>query len=325
VRIATTVLFTVLGALGALGAAGAACGKADKPAGGTAEPTPPATPAVPAPGSGAHNPALDKLVVTTDGKPVAMERAFIKRVSPDQWRVQVGDLEGSCEELLSGVTSRKPGATSFVASIGRRVRPDGSDTIVVTDFWSAGHPTDSATSTAAISGTADRGSQTFVALGKITDLDKTRKLEINGSFTAVGCGDQAAPIVGLPKAPHPSTATVTVAGKRLPIAGAIRSGDVIVITSGPRDCSPPTVPAQVIIEHRAGRWELTGTWFAEPSTSTDNALGDEARTKELKLIAGAIGKGPDGPTVSLAIAGTGKLGDYPVTFDGTIEALDCPR
>jgi hypothetical protein len=319
VRSAPAVLFVTVTVLLV-----SACGKGDK----QADPKPASDPksATEAAGSGASKkPSLDKLTVTSDGKPVAMTRAFVKRVSPDQWRILVGDIEGSCEELLSGVTNRQPGGTSFVASIGKRLKADGSESVVVTDFWSAGHPTESVTGLASIAGTADRGTEVAIKLAKIVDVDKTRKLEISGSFTAVGCGEQARPAVGVPKAAHPSTASVTIAGKRLPLVGATRTGDAIVLTTGPRDCTPPTVPAQATIEHRAGRWELTGTWFAEPSASTDNALGDEARTKDLKITAGDAGDSTDGHTVSLALAGAGKLGDYSVVFEGTIEALECRK
>lgn len=272
----------------------------------------------------AHNPAFDKLIVTSDGKPVVMERAFIKRASPDQWRILVGDREGSCEELLSGVTNRQPGGTSFVASIARRLKPDGSEAMVVSDFWSAGHPTDSVTGAAKVTGELERGARIEVELGKITDVDKTRKLEIAGTFTAIGCGAQATPAAGLPKVPHPSTAAVTIAGKRVKLVSATRSGDAILVTSGPRDCSSPTVPAQATIQHRYGKWELAGTWFAEPSESTDRALGED-KTKDLVLTAGAAGTGADGATVALTLGGTGKLGEYPIAFEGTIEALDCAK
>jgi hypothetical protein len=325
VRSSTAVLFVTVTVPLVAVLVVAACGKGDKQADPKAGTDPKPAGETTGAGSGKGNPALGKLTVTSDGKPVAMARAFVKRVSPDQWRILVGDTEGSCEELLSGVTNRQPGGTSFVASIGKRLKPDGSEAVVVTDFWSAGHPTDSVTSAASIAGPADRGAEVAIKLGKIVDVDKTRKLEISGSFTAVGCGDQAPPAVGVPKAAHPSTASVTIAGKRLPLVSATRTGDAIVVTSGPRDCTPPTVPAPATIEHRGGRWELTGTWFAGPSASTDHALGDEARTKDLKITARDAGVSSDGRTVSLALAGSGRLGDYPVAFEGTIEALDCPK
>ena len=311
----------------ALAALGCGSDKAAVPAGagsgsGSAVPTEGSAIITGPAGAAAPN-GFDKLRVTVDGQRVAMQRGFIKRVSPDQWRIQVGDVEGSCDELLSGVTNRQPGGVSFVASIGRRIRPDGSDTVVVTDFWSAGHPTESVTSTAAVSGTADRGSQTFVTLAKITDIDKTRKLEVDGSFTATGCGDQARPEVGLPKAQHPTTATLTLAGRKLPVLSAVRDGEAITLTSGPRDCSPPTVAAQAILRHRAGQWELSGTWFAQPSVATDNAVNEADRPGDLKVSPGELGDSADGPTVALALSGAGKLGDYGVALSGTIEALDC--
>ncbi len=192
----------------------AACGKGDK----KADPNGTAGSA----GSAAETGSLDKLEVSVDGKRVPMKRAFIKRVSPDQWRLQVSDDEGSCDELLSGITNRKPGATSFVATIGRRVKPDGTEITSVLDLWSGGHLADAVLASAVVDGNTDKGNKVNVELGMMIDATKQRKLEIKGPLTAVGCGDQPSPPVGLPKAKHPSTATISIAGHSLPLASAIR-------------------------------------------------------------------------------------------------------
>src|SRR4051812_39482379 len=94
---------------------------------------------------------FEHLTVTSGGKPVAMQRAFIKRVSPDQWRLLVGTKEGSCEELLSGITTQKEGGTSFVVGLRRRIAADGSDTIAVTDLYADGQPAEVKQGTAQLS------------------------------------------------------------------------------------------------------------------------------------------------------------------------------
>lgn len=286
----------------------AACGKGDKKA-------PPDDPG----GSGSSTAAgsVDKLDVSIDGKPVAMKRAFIKRVSPDQWRLHVSDDEGSCEELLSGVTNRKPGATTFVATIGKRIKADGTEVTTVLDLWSGGHLSDAVLASATIEGSSDKGGTVEIELGKMIDATKQRKLEIKGTLTAVGCGDQALPTVGLPKASHPSTAKLTVAGKQVPLVGAIRRGDDITLSTGPRDCTPPTVAAQAILEHAPTGWTMSGTWFDQPQGGTE--------VPELKVAPGSTGSSVDGATVTLALSGSGKIAEYPISLDGSIEAIDCPK
>ncbi|MBA3460039.1 MAG: hypothetical protein H0T46_08765 [Deltaproteobacteria bacterium] len=299
----------------------AACGKSgdkteSKPTettGGSAETAPAANPA-----------AFQKLKVTVNGKPVAMTRAFIKRVSPDQWRVIVSDQEGSCGELISGVTNSVKGSTGFVSTLRRHLKPDGGDEIAVTDFWTAGHPTSAKLGTAMVAGPTDKDAKVDVTIAKIVDEDNGRILEAEGTFTAIGCGDQPADDAGVPKDQHVSAATITVAGKKLDVKNAIISGDDLTLSTGPKDCSPTTPWSQVVIQRSAGKWCLRGTWFVDESCSAERAMPEDT-VKDFKVTLGAQGSGKDGPTIGVTIAGTGKIGAYPITLDGTVEAIDCQK
>ena len=296
----------------------AACGKGgDKSEPKTTETTGSAEP------TAVENPAgFQKLKVTVNGKPVAMTRAFIKRVSPDQWRVLVSDKEGSCEELLSGVTNSVKGSTGFVSTLRRHLKPDGTDEIAVTDFWTAGHPTEAKLGTAMVAGPTDKDAKVEVTIAKIVDDDSGKILEAEGTFTAIGCGDQPADDAGVPKDSHVSAATITVAGKKLDVKNAIISGDDLTLSTGPKDCSPTTPWSQVVIHHYAGRWCLRGTWFVDESCSQERALPEDT-VKDLKVTLGAQGSGKDGPTIAVSVSGSGKIGAYPITLDGTVEAIDC--
>ncbi len=264
---------------------------------------------------------FDKFVVIRDGKPVKMTRAFIKRVSPDQWRLFVGDLEGSCEELLGGVTNSQQGATHFVTTLRRQLAPDGTHTIKLTDLWTAGHPTKATYSTARITEPTDKGVNVEIELQKITDDDAGKLLTAEGSLVALGCGDQPPDGAGVPKDVHVSAATVTVAGKKLEIKSATLDGDDVTLSTGPKDCSPVTPWSQVVVQRHTGTWTwtLSGTWFEKPVQGTSEAA------KDLKLTTGAQGSGKDGPTMAITLAGSGTISTYPISLEGTLEAIDCPR
>ena len=101
----------------------------------------------------------------------------------------------------------------------------------------------------------------------------------------------------------------------VPLVGAIRRSDNITLSTALRECSPPTVPAQVVLEHTTAGWSMSGTWF-------ETAVGG-TEIPELKIAPGSTGSSVDGATVTLALSGTGKIGDYPVGLAGSIEAIDC--
>lgn len=261
---------------------------------------------------GPEVPAPAKLHVARAGKAIAMTRAFIKRVSPDQWRVMVSDKEGSCEELLSGVTNQVPGATTIVATLRKHVKPDGAEDIAATDVWASGRtaPATLEGASAKLSVPADKGAQVEVELATIVEGD----LAVDGTFTALGCGDQPAMDVGIPKDKHVSTATITLANHKLDVASAIAKGDDLVLSTGPLDCSGVEPFARVIVRRTLGRWYVGGTWLAEEASSD---------VKELTATLGAQGGSKDGPTIALTVGGSATIGGYAVALDGSVEAIDC--
>jgi hypothetical protein len=287
------------------------CGKGDNNTADTKTVDKSATPEPAKPAAG-----FDKLTVTVNGVATPMQRGFIKRVSLDQWRIQVSDKEGSCDELISGVINSQQGATSFVATLAKQLAPDGTESTVVTDLWAAGRATKAKLGIAKVTGSADRDSKVEIELAKIADTDGAKKLEIAGTLTATGCGDAEPTGAGIPKVEHVSAARVKIAGKQLDLKGAVKHGDELTLSTGAKDCSDVQPWAQAVLLRRGGTWELSGTLFAQTSTSA---------ATDLKATPGATGKSKDGPTVALTLAGAGKVGDYPVALDGTIEAIECPK
>lgn len=292
----------------------AACGKGDD--------KPRATAADPAPAAG----AFAKLRVTFEGKPVAIDRAFIKRISPDAYVLQLGAGQGSCEALMSGAVDAQPGATSFAMTIFKRVAPTGHEKHVIADFWSRDWPVKPVLGGAVtLAGEPARGAQVAIELPRILDVPPPRtdaRLVIEGALTAVGCGDQPVTGLGAPKTPKKSKATITIAGKQLPIRGVVFNTPDIVISTSPKDCSQVTPSAPVILERVRGHWGLRGTWFEQPVQNT--ALPDPA-TEQLQFGARGVTKTDEGPVLDMVLSGTGKIGDYDVKLEGTIEALECVR
>ncbi|MDQ3365127.1 MAG: hypothetical protein M3680_06840 [Myxococcota bacterium] len=264
------------------------------------------------------------LTVTVAGKRIPIDRAFITRTSPDAYVLQLGHLQGSCDELMGGAAATSPGGTTFSLSLARQVQPTGHAKLVVTDFWSRSLPTKPTLGgTAALSAEPTPGVFVTVELPQIVDLAAPRTdatVEVTGAVAALGCGDTVVTGLGVPKTTHKSNATITVAGKQLPIRGVILNPPDIVISTGPKDCSAVTVAAPVVLERVRGQWGLRGTWFAQPVQNT--ALPDEA-TRELQFGAKGVGTSLDGPVIELELSGAGKVGDYAVKLEGIADAIEC--
>jgi hypothetical protein len=141
-------------------------------------------------------------------------------------------------------------------------------------------------------------------------------MTVEGTVEAIGCGDQPADDAGVPKDNHVSAATISIAGTKVDVKSAIVSGDDLTLSSGPKDCSTVTPWSQVVVKRTGGKWSLAGTWFVDESTSD---------APNLKATLGAQGSGKDGPTIALTVTGSDKIGAYPVTLDGTVEAIDCQK
>jgi hypothetical protein len=282
-----------------------ACGSsADKPAGGSAE-----TPVAP---SG----ALDKLQVTIDGKPVAMEKAYIKQLPAARYQVYVTNKAASCKQLRDNLFNRVDGEEVLLANIGHRLSPQGKETTIVTDVFIRGSGDVTGESKASVGGSSDEGGRALVSLD-YTATGDGRTYAVHGRFQAEGCGLDDDDLSGKTKAAHPSTAQITVGGKTLGLVAASRSGtarDLVLSTSG-KSCAATKPTALIILEHADGQWRLEGEWIGKTLSLPE--------TKDLVVTAGAKGKSADGPTIELALSGKATIGDYPVVISGSIEALDC--
>jgi hypothetical protein len=262
---------------------------------------------------------LAKLAVKYSGKPVAMQRAFVKRIEPDRYQVYLTSQGGSCQELLDNLFGSGD-RIDVLASISPRLNADGKQYLQITDVFE-GAPTMviAPGARASITGAAAKGEPVEIALDFTAAAKEGPAIEVRGTFTAEGCGVREGETAGVPRAPHPTTATLTIENQRLEIKGAIVRGSGkerdLVLSTAPKDCSSTTPPASVILERTGGRWRASGTWLereARPAGKTT-----------LSAAPGATGKSDDGPTVQLALSGAGDLGGYSIALDGTIEALAC--
>ena len=264
---------------------------------------------------------LDKLNVVVHGAPLAVDRAFIKRASPDVFTVLVGAGKGSCEALLAGTEAGSGKSVSF--TITKRVGPAGHENFMITDVWSRDFDVKVELPVKVkLEGDGNQG-----AVAKLAVSLRGPGLELDGSFDATGCGETRPTGMGVPKTTHTSKGTITIANKVLDIKGvtvSTRAGVAptdlpnITISTNVKDCSSVTVPAPVILERLDTKWSLRGTWFEQPIQGDDAAAG-------LAFTANDVGKGPDGPTLDLQLSGSGKIGDYSVKLAGTAEAIECVR
>jgi len=248
----------------------------------------------PTPPAPVESKGQDELKVTIDGKRVAMAKAYLKGLPAGRWQVYVTTAEATCHELMTNLFTNREGAQTLHLNIGHRLATDGTLATVVTEVFLRGSGEVLPGSSAKVDG--DTVTLSYRATGD------GHAYEVTGSLVAARCGEP-------PKPPPPATATamVTVAGKGLPLVGAIRKGDDLVLSTGPKDCTPSTPWAEVILERTGGAWHLSGEWFGQTFQS---------ETKDLAVT--STGK-------ELALAGSGTIGGYPVALAGKIEATECAR
>jgi hypothetical protein len=315
------------------GAALGACGKKgsddkSRPAGSAAGSAPAGAGTGSAPaGSTAARPddGLGKLAVRVAGKPVAVHRALVKRMEPDRYQIYLSSNGGSCTELLDNLFESKD-RIDVLASVSPRLNADGKQYLQITDVFE-GSPTMVIAPGARVSitGGAAVGEQVSVSLDFVATAQGgaggALAVEVHGAFSAEGCGARPPDTSGVPRAPHPTTAALTIARQRLELKGATVRGTGknanVLLSTGPKDCSPSTPWAAVILERSAGSWRASGTWLEHEATA-----GEKPPT--LAAAPGATGRSEDGPTIQLALSGAGDLGGFPVALEGTIEALVCP-
>lgn len=285
---------------------------------------------------------FDKLKVDLAGKPIAMTKAFIKRIPVDgRYQLFLSDDNGTCQELLDNSFNHMSD-NAILVDVGPRLQPDNTTfKTEVTDLYSG--PDDAKVkpgSNVTITGNADKGTKVDVTIDAditVTGSKRPGAIGLHGSFTAEGCGARAETLHdGEPKAAHPSKATVTIGGKALPIVGAIFKGAKpeaagkqrnLFLSTGPKDCSGTTPWAAFKLERTWGDWKLSGVFIGTNERSNSSASGPDGQpeTKGLTVKLGATGTSADGPTVQIELAGTGTIDNVPVKLEGTVEAIDCPE
>lgn len=272
------------------------------------EPPPQAPVAPPEP---AKPTGVTTMKATFAGKPVTFTEAYIKRTGARGHQMFLTDQPSSCNELMDNLFNRHDGEHTLLVDLGKRLAADGTLTGVVTSYHAHG-PHDPKPGSKATVG--DNGE---VALDVVGD-----DVEAHGTVKPKMCGDDVGDKSGIPKAQHPSSAKLTVAGHDLPLVGAIMRGNDVMLSSGPKDCSTTTQWAEAYVERNDNGWTLKGEWLAQEQGSH---ISPDPQMAGVKIKRGAKGKSDDGPTVQLDLSGSGKIGDYPVALSGTIEALDCAK
>jgi hypothetical protein len=264
----------------------------------------------PAPTADEAPPAQTKLTVTHAGVTTPMTSAVAVRWQDDSIHVLVANNPISCEEALGSARIGVPrGDVSFDAGVSRRLAPDGTFRWELTHYSFDVSPEEGELAPAQVSGDP--------VVGKNVEVSFTYK-DVKGTIVAHVCGDR--PIEkdhpAIAKAKHPSTATITIAGQKVPIVAAWRFEDTTYLSSEPITCAYAGLPTRVALVHDMYGWHIEGDWFAQQLRPAADAVS---------VTAGATGDSADGPTVALTLAGNVKFGDYPVELAGTIEALACKQ
>jgi len=292
--------------------------------------------------------AAPKLAVTIAGKPVTMAQAFIKALPYEgAYSVYLTSGKGSCKELLDSLYNRGKDDQYVLFTVGQRLAASGTLTNEVTDVLRMGKDVKIAPgSKVSVPAKPAAGSKLDLPIDVDAEVEGEGKLALHGVITAEGCGDQQPQADLAPKVALPSTATVTIGGKQVALAGArrnARTGD-LELSTGPLVCGPATALANLVLEFSgrlpavdnaaykesgplAGVWKARGQWFG-PKTLQNASMIDakegQAETKSLTVKSSGCHACDDAPTVTLELAGTGTIEGYSIALSGTIDSLLCP-
>jgi len=251
-----------------------------------------------------------RLVVGVDGRPMAHGRAFVKRLPDGKLSLYVGQ-KGSCNELLMNLFDDP--APHLLVELPAKLAPDGSERYTIGGLY-FGPPTDANPGgVARVRGDASVGRKTEIELAFTGQGGRGEALDVKGKVHADGCGEPDTSKGPLPKATHPSTASMLIAKKRIAIRGALVRGESIELTDFPRDCQTAWfIGAR--LQRQSGSWRLDGARFTDASAGEAPAL---------VVKRGNAGTGPDGPTVELELSGSDRIGEFGVGFSGKIQAIEC--
>jgi hypothetical protein len=281
-------------------------------------------------GSGSATPTAPELAVTIAGKPATIAQAYIQALPYDGgYTVYLTSGTSSCQELRDGLYNRGKDDQTVLFSVGQRLAKDGAHGGQIVDVARMGkHVTIAPGSKLTVPRAPAAGVKLELPVELDADVAGEGTIALHGVISAEGCGTQPFPADVVPKAPHASTATLQIAGTRVPFVGARydAKADQLELSSSPLVCGPSTALANVILTVAHLRWTLHGEWFggATPSNTSGADANGQEETRGMSAKLGAPGASADGPTVPVELSGAGTIGGTPVTVAGTIEALACP-
>jgi hypothetical protein len=222
------------------------------------------------------------------------------------------------------------GSPITCATLDERAAGDGTVDLVVSHFlepagtwkWMVtrlGHDR-AALGTAEVRGSTEVG-QTIEITVDVSAHGSDEPIAIDGTIVATVCTRSELVAPSGNDRPRRSTATLTLAGQRFPIAGARLKADRIELsTERGGDCFGPGDERVEIIQWTngpsAGKWSVLGISLDQFAAIT--ASGPAITVGEERTI--------DGKAVrDLILAGGGRIGPWSVAIDGAIEADVCTR
>ncbi len=257
--------------------------------------------------------AKPRLDVTVDGAPLKIDHALVKRRPDRKLQLYLGVGGGSCEALMDNLFSGSH--PHVLVDLPTRLGSDGAESLVVGDVHKSGPNAPDEGASAKMHGSfGAKGSDVEIALAVAS---KEAKVELRGTVIAKSCGDELRDKgPGVIDPPLKSSASMTIAGHKIPIRGALARRDGVELTDFPRDCSAAWFLGARLAQ-ASGSWTLDGERVGAAKTGPASGL----RVKRGPELAE---KRQEGAIVELELAGDDRLDGYAVKLEGKVEALVCP-
>jgi hypothetical protein len=273
--------------------------------------------------------------MTVDGNAVGLVSAFAWK-APDGIVTVLGfNRPSSCKEATAGMREVKPGEESFTAAIVQTLQPDGSfQAQLASTSYSGNTRAGNDVGTATVQGDVTPGQTTKIDLAfeldnhPWRDDEKQKHLKVEGTVEALGCeAPDRAKQLATPTA-EPQAASITVAGKKLPIAGAAleqkADGRTLVLATGPATCGgfasgDGDLVAILRWRDKDEVWQadLMGRWLGATTHATQ--IFDAAKPTAEPNKAPA-----DAKTLDVVLGGGYTIDGYAVQLEGKVSAIVCP-
>jgi hypothetical protein len=242
------------------------------------------------------------ITVTVDRHPLVVEHAFVKRLPDGRLQLYLG-RGGSCAQLLSSTFD--VASPHVLIDLRTFLLSDGSELVGGGDVYAGGPAVRSEQTKATVSGELTAGTKVSIGL---TIASTEAKLDVRGSVTAEMCGDEDAP-----RAPDAGAATMTIAGKAVPIRAAVKRGDDLELVDLPRDCVAAKYTG-VRLRREHGTWHLDGRRIPVELSGPAPAL---------RVAPAPVRASPPPGHTLMNLSGTDKIGAYDVALAGLVEVTDC--